>query len=61
MLGWNLGMVVEISVAILLAVTIGYCVLLNARLKRPPATPVIPRNSGDQAALSLLDRRRNNA
>jgi hypothetical protein len=34
MLGWNLGMVVEISVAILLAVTIGYCVLLNARLKR---------------------------
>jgi len=34
MLGWNLGMVVEMSVAILLAVTIGYCVLLNARLKR---------------------------
>jgi hypothetical protein len=34
MMGWNLGMVVEMSVAILLAVTIGYCVLLNARLKR---------------------------
>jgi hypothetical protein len=34
MLGWNLGMVVEVSVAILLAVTIGYCVLLNTRLKR---------------------------
>jgi hypothetical protein len=34
MSGLNLGMVVEVSVAILLAVTIGYCVLLNARLKR---------------------------
>jgi hypothetical protein len=34
MFGMNLGMVVEISVAILLAVTIGYCVMLNARLKR---------------------------
>jgi hypothetical protein len=34
MFGLNLGMVVEASVAILLAVTIGYCVLLNARLKR---------------------------
>ena len=34
MFGLSLGMVVEASVAILLAVTIGYCVLLNARLKR---------------------------
>ncbi|HVY52685.1 MAG TPA: DUF6468 domain-containing protein [Devosia sp.] len=33
-MGFNLGMVVEGSVAILLAVTIGYCVLLNHRLKR---------------------------
>ena len=29
-----LGMIVETSVAILLAVTIGYCVVLNQRLKR---------------------------
>lgn len=34
MSGMNLGLLVEASVAILLAVTIGYCVLLNARLKR---------------------------
>jgi Domain of unknown function (DUF6468) len=34
MLGPNLGMLVESSVAVLLAVTIGYCVILNQRLKR---------------------------
>lgn len=34
MLGMNLGMLVEASVAVLLAVTIGYCVVLNGRLKR---------------------------
>jgi Domain of unknown function (DUF6468) len=34
MFGISLGIVVESSVAVLLAVTIGYCVLLNARLKR---------------------------
>ena len=34
MFGIGLGMVVEASVAVLLAVTIGYCVILNARLKR---------------------------
>ncbi len=34
MMGFSLGMVVESSVAILLVVTIGYCVILNARLKR---------------------------
>lgn len=33
-MGISLGMVVETSVAVLLAVTIGYCVLLNSRLKR---------------------------
>lgn len=33
-MGISLGIVVESSVAVLLAVTIGYCVLLNARLKR---------------------------
>ncbi len=32
--GVSLGMIVEGSVAVLLAVTIGYCVVLNARLKR---------------------------
>ena len=34
MFGIGLGMVVEGSVAVLLAVTIGYCVMLNSRLKR---------------------------
>jgi hypothetical protein len=34
MFGIGLGMVVEGSVAVLLAVTIGYCVILNTRLKR---------------------------
>ena len=32
--GVSLGMVVEGSVAVLLAVTIGYCIILNGRLKR---------------------------
>jgi hypothetical protein len=34
MFGLSLGIIVEISVAILLATTIGYCVVLNQRLKR---------------------------
>jgi hypothetical protein len=34
MLGMSLGLVVEGAVAILLATTIGYCVVLNQRLKR---------------------------
>ena len=34
MLGMSLGFVVEAAVALLLAVTIGYCILLDARLKR---------------------------
>ena len=34
MFGIGLGMIVESSVAVLLAVTIGYCVILNTRLKR---------------------------
>ena len=33
-MGVSLGMIVEGSVAVLLAVTIGYCIVLNARLKR---------------------------
>jgi hypothetical protein len=34
MLGMSLGMIVEGSVSVLLAVTIGYCAVLNGRLKR---------------------------
>jgi hypothetical protein len=34
MFGMSLGVIVEASVAILLATTIGYCVVLNHRLKR---------------------------
>lgn len=34
MFGMSLGMIVEGSVAVLLVVTIGYCVTLNQRLKR---------------------------
>ena len=34
MFGLSLGVIVEFSVAILLATTIGYCVILNQRLKR---------------------------
>lgn len=34
MFGMSLGIVVETAVAILLATTIGYCVVLNQRLKR---------------------------
>ena len=34
MLGMSLGMLVETLVAVLLATTIGYCVMLNQRLKR---------------------------
>lgn len=34
MLGLSLGIVVEGAVAVLLALTIGYCVVLNQRLKR---------------------------
>jgi prefoldin subunit 5 len=34
MFGLPLGMFVEIAVAILLALTIGYCVVLNERLKK---------------------------
>ncbi len=34
MFGLSLGMVVETLVALLLATTIGYCVILNHRLKR---------------------------
>jgi hypothetical protein len=55
MFGMNLGMVVEISVAILLAVTIGYCVLLNARLKRLHADrDTLKRMVGDLVQATAL-------
>jgi hypothetical protein len=34
MFGLTLGVIIETSVAILLATTIGYCIVLNQRLKR---------------------------
>lgn len=34
MFGMSMGLIVEGAVAVLLAVTIGYCVILNSRLKR---------------------------
>ena len=34
MLGLSLGIIVEGAVAVLLALTVGYCVVLNQRLKR---------------------------
>ncbi|WP_173087997.1 DUF6468 domain-containing protein [Devosia sp. 1635] len=34
MAGFSLGLVIEGAVAVLLALTIGYCVVLNGRLKR---------------------------
>jgi hypothetical protein len=34
MLGLSLGVIIEASVAILLATTIGYCIILNQKLKR---------------------------
>ncbi|WP_417309561.1 DUF6468 domain-containing protein [Devosia sp.] len=34
MFGMSLGLLVEVLVAVLLATTIGYCVILNNRLKR---------------------------
>ena len=34
MFGLPLGLIVETAVAVLLALTIGYCVVLNHRLKR---------------------------
>ena len=43
MLGMSLGMVVEGSVAVLLAVTIGYCVVLNAPAE---AAACRPRHAG---------------
>ncbi len=33
MIGLSLGLVIELAVAVLLATTIGYCVLLNRRIK----------------------------
>jgi hypothetical protein len=55
MLGLNLGMLVEVSVAILLAVTIGYCVILNTRLKRLHADrDTLQRMVGDLVQATAL-------
>jgi len=54
-MGMNLGMVVEVSVAILLAVTIGYCVILNTRLKRLHADrDTLQRMVGDLVQATAL-------
>ncbi len=43
MLEFNLGMAIELLVAVLLVVTIGYCMLLNRRLTRLRADEVVLR------------------
>lgn len=55
MLGMSMGLVVETAVAILLAVTIGYCVILNARLKRLHADrETLQRMVGDLVQATAL-------
>jgi hypothetical protein len=55
MFGIGLGMVVEGSVAVLLAVTIGYCVILNTRLKRLHADrETLQRMVGDLVQATAL-------
>lgn len=45
MMGLSLGLVIELAVAVLLATTIGYCILLNRRIKNLQA---------DRAALQQM-------
>lgn len=55
MFGVGLGVVVEASVAVLLAVTIGYCVILNTRLKRLHADrDTLQRMVGDLVQATAL-------
>jgi hypothetical protein len=55
MFGIGLGMIVEGSVAVLLAVTIGYCVILNGRLKRLHADrDVLQKMVGDLVQATAL-------
>jgi len=55
MFGVGLGVVVEASVAVLLAVTIGYCMILNRRLKRLHADrDVLQRMVGDLVQATAL-------
>ncbi|MEP7240092.1 MAG: DUF6468 domain-containing protein [Devosia sp.] len=51
----SLGMIVEGSVAVLLAVTIGYCIILNTRLKRLHADrDVLAKMIGDLVQATVL-------
>jgi len=55
MFGLGLGLIVEASVAVLLAVTIGYCVVLNSRLKRLHADrETMARTVGDLVQATAL-------
>ncbi len=55
MFGVGLGVVVEASVAVLLAVTIGYCAILNTRLKRLHADrETLARMVGDLVQATAL-------
>jgi hypothetical protein len=55
MFGVGLGVVVEASVAVLLAVTIGYCMILNRRLKRLHADrDTLQRMVGDLVQATAL-------
>jgi hypothetical protein len=55
MFGLSLGMIIEVSVAILLATTIGYCIILNQRLKRLHADRETLRNMiGDLVQATAL-------
>ena len=55
MFGLTLGVIVEASVAILLATTIGYCVILNQKLKRLHADrDMLRRMIGDLVQATAL-------
>ena len=55
MFGIGLGMIVEGSVAVLLVVTIGYCVILNSRLKRLHADrDILQKMVGDLVQATAL-------
>lgn len=55
MFGLSLGMIVEGAVAILLATTIGYCVILNQKLKRLHADrEVLRKMIGDLVQATAL-------
>ena len=55
MFGLPLGFLVEGAVAILLALTIGYCIVLNARLKRLHADKDVLRQMVQFMAQQLME------